>query len=627
MDSVEPTPVPSTTDNSPAPSGPAPPTSAPQLEPGGPKDNWEVAYVYAFLLKFTDLRSIAVNSLLENVTSLEDALINSSPKPATVRKPTPAPSSAPVDAPIPSNTSSLSTITSEDPAAPTALDPDQAAAPLASAPAPEPSAVAEPIVPEASELLVEIIKLFQTNLPEPYDSHKRRDWFGVLFRFVQHRLLEVEKGGLKWNSNPMKRPGVRSQEEHEREWWLLPWEDKIHLLRILVDWQLTYSVAVRSLIAEAYDLGHQRVAKRDSVRNSLVIDPVGSVGKLTVWHLDDSPRLYASGNPYKTTSPWTTLSTSLEEFKAFAGSLKKSEVAEEEGGKEKEDGAKGAKLAGPFKKAKMDAEKAKKAKEGKGKGKASKKEMEAEAKESATRHKLETVELDVVMAGVAAIEARDAKIAKAAERAATRDARLARQLQKLDYPAFPRERRTRTAAKRVDYVYDDERSEEDEKPRKRGKLDESEDAKEWEMTDAQDLDAVQDTGSRRSSRGGPAERVVPEWRGERRSGRIQQREWVENEQSMELDEPLKLEAEAEAVVAVEEPSVPVTTNGEEPKVAPTEVKEEEFKAEPQAALLDKGPAAQIRTEEEVSSSVPASVTEGQSTSTSARSSSTTPELK
>lgn len=131
-------------------------------------------------------------------------------------------------------------------------------------------------------------------------------------------------------------------------------------MRVLVDWQLTYSPDVRAMIEKHYDLsvlplacrasltlsdsGKQRVIKRDPSINPLSILPVGKVGKRELWHLDSSGRLYASYNPFKPKAPWHVLTTSTEGYEAYMQSL--AEPSEEE----KE-------LAGPFKKARIAARK------------------------------------------------------------------------------------------------------------------------------------------------------------------------------------------------------------------------------------------------------------------------------
>ncbi|KAM0748704.1 hypothetical protein T439DRAFT_70795 [Meredithblackwellia eburnea MCA 4105] len=179
-------------------------------------------------------------------------------------------------------------------------------------------------VPPSSDLIINILKAFQHNLPEPPDSHQRKDWFGWLFRFVRIKLLGPEalpSYGLKWPDNLMRREGVKAQMEEDKEWWLLSWENKAHLLRVLVDFQLTYSKPVREKLELCYDMGKQRVLKRQPELNPLIVDPVGQIRKTTIWQIDNSPRLYVSSNHYKPTATLETLTTDIESYKAFAATL------------------------------------------------------------------------------------------------------------------------------------------------------------------------------------------------------------------------------------------------------------------------------------------------------------------
>lgn len=154
-----------------------------------------------------------------------------------------------------------------------------------------------------------------------------------------------------------------------------------------------------------------------------------------------------------------------------------------------------------------------------------------------------------------AIEALAAKKIKAAERAADRDARVARNLSKLgSLGVATRERRLRTQTRTVDYVYDaeyDEESGEDDykmeqgsetltrggliKGKKRSRVVESDDEGEEDDNGEWEEDEEEGKQSRQSSRAPGS--VVLEWRGERRSNRIQIKETVDADEDAtpELD--------------------------------------------------------------------------------------------
>lgn len=117
--------------------------------------------------------------------------------------------------------------------------------------------------------------------------------------------------------------------------------------------------------------GKQRVSKRDPAINPLVIEKVGKVGKRVIWQLDDSPRLYAVSNPFKRETHWRALSTSLGSYQTYIASLTEPEKIDST-------------LAGPFKKAKTDAQKARARSKGKGSVK-----LDEQTCDQATRQALE----------------------------------------------------------------------------------------------------------------------------------------------------------------------------------------------------------------------------------------------
>lgn len=235
-------------------------------------------YVYAFITKFTELRSVATpQSLLTDVTSFENALVDSSPAPGSkIAKVAPPPrlygyanqygsylarpppkmsemdhgdadisifgQEGDEDGSVPSTPAAATADNTEgednaDSVAADSVVPADSTAVATPATAPEDLLeeeedpfLTEPI-PTASPLLIDIIKVFEGNLylPEFENSHGRRDWFSWLVRFVNKRLLTFNRGGFEWEYNLLKRVGVKSGSEKEQEFWLLKWEDKVGL--------------------------------------------------------------------------------------------------------------------------------------------------------------------------------------------------------------------------------------------------------------------------------------------------------------------------------------------------------------------------------------------------------------
>ncbi|GAA5886870.1 hypothetical protein JCM3774_000554 [Rhodotorula dairenensis] len=383
----------------------------------GPAANWEVAYVFSFLERFTQLVDYdATNPVLPNVMALEQALLDASPPAsafaavaaatAGVSNPTRSSarleenkrSTAPLTAvpfraaaaaaaaatattngngaapdaevateannggavdekPQPqqppqtrsgSPASSLSSLTASESGADAgataaAVTPQDEAAYLAAIEAVEtasvepidpvplvlPAAVAAEMTdsPPGSELLKDIVEIFIENLrpiKELSEYHGKKTWFHFLINFVTYRFNSdpYYRGGFRWETNLLRTRGLKPGQEKEAKWWNLRWEDKIHLLRQMVDFQLTNAPAVRDLIKEQYDIGHQRNSCRDPNENFLVLSPAGRTSThVTLFHLDSSPRLYACGNLYKDDSPWIAVSSTLKGYKAFLKTL------------------------------------------------------------------------------------------------------------------------------------------------------------------------------------------------------------------------------------------------------------------------------------------------------------------
>ncbi|GAA5904574.1 uncharacterized protein JCM6883_003831 [Sporobolomyces salmoneus] len=309
----------------------------------GPEGNWEVAYVYAFIDRFTDLRKVEYGAPLKSVFDLERALLASSPPSRSQqRKAALAAANKNNGADAPGNgngngqdqerphssASSLSSL-SDDEDTPT-VQPMPSNPSISSAP---PVLAADTPIPPPSETLVAIIECFKQNLvgiPEMNDYHGRKTWLTWLINFVGKRLGEKFFGGFRWETNLLRTRGLKPGQEEDKMFWYLRWEDKIHLFRQLVDFQLTNSTLIRERVQQGYDLGHQRNALRTQAANPLIVEPLGTtLSKRQVFHIDESARLYvASAIPTKSTnsvppanSNWASLTSTSPGYKAFLLSL------------------------------------------------------------------------------------------------------------------------------------------------------------------------------------------------------------------------------------------------------------------------------------------------------------------
>ncbi|GAA5994655.1 uncharacterized protein JCM10292_002194 [Rhodotorula paludigena] len=548
-------------------------------EATGPAANWEVAYVWSFIERFTGLVDFdAQDPVMPNVMSFEQALLDSSPPPppapqrAATRKARKPLSAISYRASLASNgngkraaspASSLSELTASEDDSHVEEHTAHVLAASAEYIDPKPPTLPKDApVPPSSQLLRDIFDVFQANLKpikELNDYHGKKTWFHFLINFVTNRFQSdlVTHDGFRWETNLLRTRGLKPGQETEKNFWLLRWEDKIHLMRKMVDYQLLHCPSVRDLIKENYDLGNQRIAKRDPDSNGLVVLPVGRTStQLTIWHLDSSPRLYASGDPYRADSAWIAICSTFDGYKAFIKTLAAPTKADK-----KNQG-----LRGPFAKAAAGGKKAK--------GKDGKEDKKAEERLLRARLEDDLKEIAEYEQHMAALEARKAR---AAERAASRDARVARQLSRLSYGTTRSSRlRTRGESARVDYnelengddasgsaANGDGGDEEDGSRRKRRRTQKAEDAYEDSLaaSEADETGSVA-SGSRGGSRRTSGRPVIP---GERRSNRLQLKDEP-------VDDEASVEPAADEVEAEEEPAPAAAAPAEGDAVVKTEEK-------------------------------------------------------
>ncbi|RSH88528.1 uncharacterized protein EHS24_001073 [Apiotrichum porosum] len=115
-------------------------------------------------------------------------------------------------------------------------------------------------------------------------------------RLMRGRLREPDEDRKeRVRRNPLKQIEAQGGGLFE-----LDWHDRAKLLRQLVDWQLTHAESIREFIKERQPTGK---------RNAEVVDPLKTepLGldhkKNRIWSLDASARLYKSGNPFKRPCP------------------------------------------------------------------------------------------------------------------------------------------------------------------------------------------------------------------------------------------------------------------------------------------------------------------------------------
>ncbi|TYJ56437.1 hypothetical protein B9479_002840 [Cryptococcus floricola] len=157
-----------------------------------------------------------------------------------------------------------------------------------------------------------------------------------------------ESMGARVERNPIKRVEAKGGGLFEMDW-----RDRVALMRQLVDWQLTHSANIRDTVNTASSSSTTKPKKGSNKPVEEVpainVEPLGlNRDKQRVWSLDDSWRLYRSGNPFKRPCPMESVSDTKQDYLAYVesivayGAQEQSQAAYE---KAQEDGSKGKKKA------------------------------------------------------------------------------------------------------------------------------------------------------------------------------------------------------------------------------------------------------------------------------------------
>ncbi|CAE6412802.1 unnamed protein product [Rhizoctonia solani] len=233
-----------------------PPKAITLLEPNAdhPSSRWETAYVYAFIVKFTGLRG---KDGLESPADLEEALLFPGPTPVLEQ----------VLARFVLNLRPGSRNTGHD------------------------------ISPNL------IARTTQSILDEFLRTSERSCWWD---------------DSLRCNLDPFV--------GHQGDVFTLPWETKLQILRQLVDYQLQHSALVRDIIDTVWGARpakHRKGAKKEApppaaagyTKNQLLVEPLGQDRtRRRFWILDDSARVYVSGNPWKSHCLFYATSSTRDEY-------------------------------------------------------------------------------------------------------------------------------------------------------------------------------------------------------------------------------------------------------------------------------------------------------------------------
>ncbi|KDN41457.1 hypothetical protein RSAG8_07407, partial [Rhizoctonia solani AG-8 WAC10335] len=229
-----------------------PPKVLALIEPNAdhPSSRWETAYVYAFIVKFTTLRG---KDGLESPVDLEEALLFPGPTP----------------------------------------------------------------------VLEQVLARFVLNL-RPGSRNTSPNLIARTTQSLLDEFLRTNERSCWWDDALCR--NVDPFLGHEGDVFTLPWETKLQILRQLVDYQLQHSALIRDIIDTVWGARpakHRKGAKKEAPppaaagysKNQLLIEPMGQDRtRRRFWTLDDSTRVYVSGNPWKSHCVFYSTSSTREEY-------------------------------------------------------------------------------------------------------------------------------------------------------------------------------------------------------------------------------------------------------------------------------------------------------------------------
>ncbi|WVQ96511.1 hypothetical protein IAU59_003616 [Kwoniella sp. CBS 9459] len=244
----------------------------------------------------------------------------------------------------------------------------------------------------------------------------------------------TELGRLRYPGEPLNERAARNPikqiEEKGGGIFELDWRERVKMLRQLVDWQLSHAENIRNIINREFDGKAKKASEADmNDKDSIVMKTLGqNRDRARVWAMDDSWRLYKSGNPFKRPCPLVPITTSRESYEAFLADVDtfvSQTVVTSKGTRET-----------------------------------------AEQRRLTANIKNEKALAETLRARVEGIEKEDARV----QRARKRIAQALEMQQRAEQRAELRSTRTRRQSKKVDYVYDNTSDfEDDSGPSKRSR--------------------------------------------------------------------------------------------------------------------------------------------------------------
>ncbi|EIN13976.1 hypothetical protein PUNSTDRAFT_56275 [Punctularia strigosozonata HHB-11173 SS5] len=187
--------------------------------------------------------------------------------------------------------------------------------------------------PEATNVMTQILSRFVTNL-RPQTRNLSTDQISSTVAAVLGEYFKTSERTVFWdeslhaNVDPfLNLPGG---------FFSADWDLKLKILRQLVELQLTHGTEIKGIIDSAWGVVHNKHKRKEPSsapplpdpsdphsRENLQLLPVGQdITRKRYWIADDSPRVWASTNPWKITAGFEVVSSSREEYMAAIEKLK-----------------------------------------------------------------------------------------------------------------------------------------------------------------------------------------------------------------------------------------------------------------------------------------------------------------
>ncbi|TIA94146.1 hypothetical protein E3P81_00357 [Wallemia ichthyophaga] len=145
----------------------------------------------------------------------------------------------------------------------------------------------------------------------------------ALAKQIQLQLSDIKH----WPEEVVDQPSGAVVEDRPlkdgKSFWEAGWREKVSVMRHLVDLSLS-TPQIKDMIEKNYRVStveRHRKRRDDPKDNALVLPPVGEDSKRQrLWVLDDNPRVYISGNPWKKSTTMTAVTDTMEDVVALANS-------------------------------------------------------------------------------------------------------------------------------------------------------------------------------------------------------------------------------------------------------------------------------------------------------------------